>query len=153
YGLKFRMPEGYRSTPVRENPDLQYSFAIINDEKTMEVRYSIFPLAGLIAEYEKSKTDPNLTMVNPNNIHKTVMMTNGLNMTGGQMVDIVDFPPQAVKREFNADYGGVGLVDQFNCEFGKGYKMAQFVLLHKDNVANVIITFLSHDKNTHSDLM
>ena len=153
YGLQFKMPPGYKSTKVKKNPNLQYSFAIVNADQTMEVRYSIFPLAKMVAEYEKSKSDPNVVMVNPNNLYTSTMVTNGLNMTGGKkMVDIVDFPKEAVRKEFNADYGGVALVE-FDCEFGKGYKIGQFVLLHKDNVADVLITFMSNDQSTHSDLM
>ncbi len=151
-GLQFNMPSGYKIKEIKDNGDLQYSFAIINSEGTMEVRYSIFPMKEMLNEYEKSKKDPNVTMVNPNNIHIGIMNANGLNMTGGKMVDIGDFPSQAVKKEFNADYGGNGFFE-FNCEFGKGYKYGQFVCLHKENVADVIITFMSNDKNTHSDLM
>ena len=118
----------------------------------MEVRYSLFPMKQMLANYEKSKNNPNEIMVNPNNIYVGIMSTNGLNMTGGKMVEIGDFPSKAVKKEFNADYGGNGFFE-FNCEFGKGYKFGQFVCLHKENVADVIITFMSNDRNTHSDLM
>lgn len=151
-GLQFKMPEGYKIKEVKENRDLQYSFAIINTEGTMEVRYSIFPLKQMMIDYEKSKTDPNVIMINPNNIHVGLMQANGLNMTNGKMVDIGDFPTNAVKKEFNADYGGNAFFE-FNCEFGKGYKYGHFVCLHKDNIADVIITFMSNDRYTHSDLM
>ena len=151
-GLQFEMPIGYKIKEVKKNRDLQYSFAIINSDGTMEVRYSLFPMKQMLANYEKSKNNPNEIMVNPNNIYVGIMSTNGLNMTGGKMVEIGDFPSKAVKKEFNADYGGNGFFE-FNCEFGKGYKFGQFVCLHKENVADVIITFMSNDKSTHSELM
>jgi hypothetical protein len=151
-GLQFEMPVGYKTKEVKKNRDLQYSFAIINTEGTMEVRYSIFPMKQMLIEYEKSKNDPNVTMINPNKLYIGIMQSNGLNMTNGKMVDIGDFPPFAVKKEFNADYGGNAFFE-FNCEFGKGYKYGQFVCLHKENLADVIITFMSNDRYTHSDLM
>lgn len=151
-GLQFNIPPGYKIKEVKKNRDLQYTFAIINSEETMEVRYSLFPMKQMLEEYEKSKKDPNVVMVNPNNIYIGLMTANGMNMTNGTMPDIGDFSPKAVKKEFNADYGGNSFFE-FNCEFGKGYKYGQFVCLHKENVADVIITFMSNDRNTHSDLM
>lgn len=151
-GLQFEMPIGYKIKEVKQNRDLQYSFAIINSDATMEVRYSLFPMKQMQIAYEKSKSNTNEIMINPNNLHVGIMNSNGLNMTGGKMVEIGDFPTQAVKKEFNADYGGSGFFE-FNCEFGKGYKYGQFVCLHKENIADVIITFMSNDRNTHSDLM
>ncbi len=151
-GMQFKMPPGYKIKEVKKNRDLQYSFAIINSEETMEVRYSLFPMKQMLGEYEKSKNHPNVVMINPNNVYVGLMTANGMNMTNGTMPDIGDFPPKAVKKEFNADYGGNSFFE-FNCEFGKGYKYGQFVCLHKENVADVIITFMSNDRYTHSDLM
>ncbi len=151
-GLQFEMPIGYKIKEVKKNRDLQYTFAIINLDETMEVRYSLFPMKQMLIEYEKSKSNPNQIMINPNNVYIGIMNSNGLNMTGGKMVDIGDFPTKAVKKEFNADYGGSAFLE-FNCEFGKGYKYGQFVCLHKENVADAIITFMSNDRKTHSELM
>nr|WP_315148178.1 hypothetical protein [uncultured Flavobacterium sp.] len=151
-GLQFEMPIGYKIKEIKENRDLRYSFAIINKDETMEVRYSIFPLKKLFENYEKSKNDPNTIMINPNNMYMNIMRSNVMNMTNGKMVNIGDFPSIAVKKEFNADYGGSSFFE-FNCEFGKGYKYGQAVCLHKNNVADAIITFMSNDRNIHSDLM
>ncbi len=43
-GLQFTMPEGYKIQEVKDNPDLGYSFAVINADATMEIRYTIWPL-------------------------------------------------------------------------------------------------------------
>lgn len=151
-GLQFEMPKGYTITVVKENPDLNYSFAIINADSTMEIRYTIMSLKPALEEYKKSLKDSNSIMIPPNNIYKGIIKANVLNMTGGQMDNIGSFPAQAVKREFNADAGG-SCFFEFNCEFGKGYKYGQFVYLHKDDVADAIVTFMSNNKETHSDLM
>jgi hypothetical protein len=151
-GLKFTMPEGYKETYVKENKDLWYSFAIKDTKANFEVRYSIWSLKPTIADYEKCKLDTNCNMVNPNSIYKGRVQSNVLNMTAGASMDIGPFPPQAVKKEFNADAGGSSFFE-FNCDFGEGYKYGQMVYLHKDNVADVIITYMSNDKTTHSDLM
>ncbi|WP_417351449.1 hypothetical protein [Flavobacterium alkalisoli] len=151
-GLKFVMPENYKETVVKKNRDLWYSFAIKNKDADFEIRYTIRSLKPQFEEYEKCKLDKNCLMINPNNIYKGTTMTNVLNMTAGQGAEIGPFPAEAVKNEFNADAGGSAFFE-FNCEFRKGYKYGQMVYLHKDNVADVIITYLSNDVDVHSDLM
>ena len=151
-GLKFTMPDDYTETYVKENGDLWYSFAIKDKNADFEVRYTVWSLKPAFEEYEKCKLDTNCFMINPNGTYKGRIQANVLNMTGGQDWDIGAFPPQAVKKEFNADAGGSSFFE-FNSDFGKGYKYGQMVYLHKDNVADVIITFMSNDKTTHSELM
>lgn len=151
-GLQFTMPEGYKIIDVNENRDLGYSFAVINSDSTMEIRYTIWSLKPALEQYEESLKDSNSMMIPPNNIYKGRIQANVLNMTGGQMYDIGPFPPLAVKKEFNADTGG-SCFFEFNCEFGKGYKYGQFMYLHKDDTADIIVTFMSNNKETHSDLM
>ena len=151
YELEFTMPKGYRSVAIKENRDLSYDFAIKNEENTMEVRYSIFPLKSLVRKYKQSKNKKNEVMVNPNNFYSTTMQTNILNMTGGALSKIGYFPERAVQREFNADIGGSSFF-KFKSDFGKGYVYGQAIILHKENVADVIITYLSNDKKTHAEL-
>lgn len=151
-GLKFTMPTGYNETFVRENKDLWYDFAIKNKSADFEVRYSVWSLQPSIEQFNQCKLDTNCLMLSPNVIYKGRIQANVLNMTGGQGMNIDAFPPQAVKSEFNADNGGSSFF-QFNCGFGKGYKYGQMVYLHKDNVADVIITFMGNDQSTLSDLM
>lgn len=148
-GLEFRMPEGFKPTSVKKNRDLQYSFAIINDN-SFEIRYSIFPLKALLKHYEESKKNKNEIMINPNNFFRGTVNANVLNMTSGIMYEVKDFPIEAVKNEFNADIGGSCFL-KFNCEFGKGYQFGQFIYLHKENVADVIVTFMGNNQKTFSD--
>lgn len=151
-GLKFEMPDGYKETDVYENNDLWFCFAIKDKKEDFEVRYSIWSLKPAIEDYKKCKLDTNCLMIDPNVIYAGRIQANVLNMTGGQNWDIGPFPEQAVKKEFNADLGGSSFFE-FNCEFGKGFKYGQMVYLHKENVADVIITYMSNNKDTHSDFM
>ena len=151
-GLAFKMPKGYSRTDVKENPNLGYVFAIKNADSTMEIRYTIWPLQSAVEDYKKSLEDPNSMMVSPNSTYRGRIQANVLNMTGGQMYTIEAFPTEAVQKEFNADDGG-SCFFEFNSKFGKGYTYGQFIYLHKDDIADVIITFMSNNKETHSDLM
>ncbi len=151
-GLEFNMPEGFSIAEVKENKDLFYSFAISNSDKSMEIRYTIWPLGNLFDAYEKSLKDSNVTMVNPNNMYYARVQASMTNLSGGQIYNITKFPPAAVEREFHANQGG-SCFFEFDSEFGKGWLNGQFIYLHKENQADVIITFMSLDKEKHSDLM
>lgn len=153
-GLTFTMPPGYTETLVKENRDLYYCFAIKNDTADFEVRYSIWSLKPDIAEYKRIKADTasKVIMVNPNLYYRGRAEANVMNMTGGQSLRIADFPKAAVKTEFNCEIGGSCFFD-LNCGFGKGYKYGQMIFLHKEDVADVIITYLSNNRETHSALM
>ena len=151
-GLSFVMPNGFEITSVIDNGDLWYSFAIKHTSEPFEVRYSDWSLKPKLIDYEECLNDPQCMMVHPNKLFKGIVEANVLNVTGGQMWVIGPFSTDAVKNEFNADAGGSSFFE-FNSEFGKGYKYGQLVYLHKDDIADVIITFMSNDKSKHSDLM
>lgn len=152
-GLSFTMPPDYKVTAIKENHDLGYDFAIKNTKADFEVRYSIWSLKPTLEEYRKCKLDSaHCMMIDPNKIYSGRAMSNVANMTAGASMEFGPFPPAAVKKEFNGDKGGSAFFE-FKCEFGKGYKYGQMVVLHKDNVADVIITYMSNDKTKHPDLM
>ena len=147
-GLIFTMPEGFHSVPVKENRDLSYQFAIISPDSAFEIRYSVWSLEQALIDYEECQKDSNCTMVDPNKIYFGRNQANLLNMTAGQGARFERFPDQGVKEEFNADIGGAAMFE-LNCEFGEGYRYGQSVVLHKDNVADVIITYMSNDVEVH----
>ena len=151
-GLKFTMPPNYEETYVKENNDLWYCFAMKDKIADFEARYTVWSLKPAIENYEKCKLDPSCVSVSPNVIYEGLIQANVLNMTGGQEWNIEKFTTQAVKEEFNADAGGASFFE-FNCGFGKGYKYGFMVYLHKDDVADVIITFMNNDTATISELM
>lgn len=151
-GLVFKMPEGFKETVVKDNQDLSYDFAICDKDTVFEVRYTIWPLAPLWADYRKCKAEPGCMMVNPDNIYIGRAQANVINMTAGHSQNVSAFPTPAVKREFNADAGGSSFFE-LHCGFGKGYQYGQMVYLHRNGVADVIITYMSNDKSMHETLM
>lgn len=146
------MPEGYTVAEVKPSRDLQYVFAIINEDESMEIRYSIWPLAPSFEVYEKVKDDPNSSMAHPNELYPIRMQSNLIIMTDGNVPEVGDFDERALKSEFNADAGGTAFFE-FKCDFGRGYKYGQAVYLHKDDIADVIVTYMSNDKERHVEEM
>ena len=149
-GLQFVMPLGYQVKQTVHNRDLHYSFAIINYDSTMEIRYSFFPLKPLVIKY-KNALKAKKIVTKPDSLYVGLMKANGMSMTNGIIPKIEEISTDTAKR-FNADYAGNSDFE-FLCEFGKGYKYGKFICLHKKSVADVIITFMSNEKKTLADLM
>ncbi|MEM8900438.1 MAG: hypothetical protein AAGC85_20145, partial [Bacteroidota bacterium] len=141
--LSFQMPEGFEPTPTRENHDLFYNYAIKLPTDSFEVRYSVFPLAPLMERYQESLSDSNTLMINPNKIHPSSFQANILNVSQSgteAMPNIQYFHPSSVKKEFGADAGGSSFFNP-NSDFGKNYGLCSMVMLHKENIADVYISF------------
>jgi hypothetical protein len=79
-------------------------------------------------------------------------MTVVANISGGQMPQVNDFPAEAVRREFRADWGGTTLVPPGR-QFAPGYTYCMVVALHKRNVADVYCFYLFNKREAINDLM
>ena len=153
-GLKFEMPKEYKVTKIIKNRDLDYSFAMINADSTMEVRYSIFTLKSRLKEYNDYQSSTNKTsdgmtnvMSDPNKLYWALTLSTMSNLTNGNPRQGIDYNKDAVKEEFNADFGTT-VMFKLDCEYGKGYAAANLITLHKDNVADVLIVILTNIKNS-----
>ena len=69
-----------------------------------------------------------------------ILQTTILNITGGVEYNIQAFDKDAVKNEFNADWGATTFVE-LNSGFGKGFKYFMIVMIHKDDVADAYYSY------------
>ena len=153
--LVFVKPEKFIETKVFENEDLYYNYALKYELDSFEVRYTVFPLHSLLEDYKKSFDNPSTTTLDPNKYHTSMFMANILNVSKsgmGNMPGIADFPKEAVKKEFGADYGGTSFF-MANSEFGKDYKYCMMMVLHKKDIADVYVSFLSNSKERFEEYM
>ena len=153
--LEFKKPESFSETEVIENGDLFYDYALKYDLDSFEVRYSILPLHSLLEDYKKSLDDPKTTTLDPNKYHTSMFMANILNVSQSgmeNMPSISDFPKEAVKKEFGADYGGTSFF-KANSEFGQDYRYCLMMVIHKKDIADVYISFLSNNKERFEEYM
>lgn len=153
--LVFEKPEKFAETEIFENGDLYYNYALKYELDSFEVRYTIFPLHSLLEDYKKSLDDPKTTTLDPNKYHKSMFMANILNVSQSGMENmpgITDFPKEAVKKEFGADYGGTSFFTA-NSEFGKDYKYCMMIVIHKKDIADVYISFLSNNQEKFEEYM
>jgi hypothetical protein len=145
--LTLVVPEHLQSSEPIGNRQMNWEFAYKHPEKKFEVRYAIRPLDTQVAAYEefqRNKKEGEI-MIDPNNWYSSVFDATILNISGGQLPEATEFGTNAVKREFNADWGATVLTETGD-EFGQGYRYALVVSLHKDNVADVYVFYMGDDK-------
>ncbi|MBI3133812.1 MAG: hypothetical protein HYZ14_03970 [Bacteroidetes bacterium] len=144
--LTFEKPADFEEVPVKENPDLYYNYAMKHITANLEVRYSIFSLKQMLLDYEESKKDTSRTMLNPNNLYKSLMVVNilnisQLNLSKEGIPKAAAFNSESVMQEFGCEYGATAFFE-VNSTFSEGYKYCSMVYLHKENVADVCICYL-----------
>jgi hypothetical protein len=143
--MTFQQPEGYEKTKIIQNKQMNYEYAIKHTKENLEIRYAIRPLDSYLRDYDKWEKDTSEgkgILIHPNKWYKTSMQTTALNISGGQFPQIAEFEPEAVKQEFNADWGASAIVP-LGQEFGQDYQFCMFVALHKDNCADAYCFILS----------
>jgi hypothetical protein len=132
--IAFIRPDNFTETAVIENRDQYYDYAIKHKDLKLEIRYFIRSYDSLTIKL--SKGAPQMVW--------GLFMTTVMNMTRGKRSDFNEFPTEAVKKEFGADWGATTSV-KLDCEFGKGYKYATLTTIHKDNVGDIYIFYLYDD--------
>lgn len=145
--MTFDQPSKYSETQPIENVQMYYDYALINDAKDFEIRYAIRPLDEMLKNYnerEKNKKSGGMN-IHPNKLYAVTFQAIVFNVSGGKMAKISEFNPEAVKKEFNADWGAFTMVE-VGKEFGQNYKYCFLVSIHKDNVGDAYCFYLSDTK-------
>lgn len=140
-------PGGLIEVQPIENEQMNYEYALKYPDKNFEIRYAIRPLDIVMKEYNesmKNKKEGEI-ILHPNKYYSPSMQATVLNISGGQLPNISAFDSQAVKNEFNADWGATTFVE-LGEEFGQSYKYCLVVALHKDDIADAYIFFVSDTK-------
>lgn len=149
--MKFEMPSLYQIIPTYDNPHMNYELALEYPMMEMEVRYAIRPLDSYLKEYKafKKRNNPSEQMVEPNALYQSLFIATVANISG-EFPEYQEFPPTAVKNEFNADWGATAFVS-VRPEFGQKYKYCLVVAIHKDNVGEAYIFFMANDNEVISN--
>ncbi len=149
-GMNVNIPAGFREAKIVENDDMNYEYAIKYPDKDFELRYAIRPIR--YKEYANDTVKRELEGQSPfrNSSYGTILHTIVLNITGGVDYEIQAFDKNAVKKEFNADWGATTFV-VLKSDFGKGYKYCMIVTIHKDDVADAYYFYLSNTKENFSE--
>lgn len=151
-GMTFTLPLKFLDSKVIKNDDMEYDYALKYKDKEFEVRYAIRPI--LLIKY--SSVDEQKEMESQksfrNSQYKIILSTIILNITGGVDYKIQEFDSDAVKTEFNADWGATTFVE-LNSDFGKGFRYCMIVAIHKKDKADAYYFYMANSKENFSENM
>lgn len=147
--MTFDKPSEYSETHPINNEQVKYEYAIVNDAKDFEIRYAIRPLDEMLKNYNEREKNEKAGDVNihPSKLYAASFQAIVINVSGGKMTKISPFKTEAVKKEFNADWGAITMVE-VGKEFGQNYKYCFLVAIHKDNIADAYCFYLSNTKES-----
>lgn len=142
--MTFSQQDSVIEVEIKSNTQMNYEYALAYAGKHFEVRYAVRPLDSMLAKYTRDTTEkkPGSFSVDPNKMYGAAFQATIYNVFGGKMLPIKAFPPEAVKNEFNADWGGVASGIPSG-EFGAGYKMCLMVAIHKQNAGDAYYFYLA----------
>jgi ankyrin repeat protein len=128
--IEFTAPDGYTSVPVEKNEAMTYDFALKSG--AYEARYAI--------RIDKNATGDNAAtnMAIGMNISKE---KNPAALRGSA------FPAAAVKKDFNADAGGIYFAQQVDPRFKTTFTSCLFMYLNKKSVGDVYVFVLFNEMN------
>jgi hypothetical protein len=136
--IEFSAPTGYTSATVEKNEAMTYDFALKSG--AYEARYAI--------RIDKNASGDNtaMNMAIALNVNKE---KNPATLRGSA------FPTAAVKKDFNADAGGIYFAQQVDPRFKTAFASCLFMYLNKQGVGNVYVFVLFNEMNNEiiGDLM
>ena len=151
-GMNVNIPKGFVESAIIDNKDMGYEYAIKYPDKDFELRYSIRPIRYKKYANDTLKNEMESQRAFRNSQYNIILETVILNITGGVDYKVQAFNKEAVKKEFNADWGATSFVD-LKSEFGKGFKYCMVVTIHKDDFADAYYFYLSNSKEKFSENM
>lgn len=152
--MEFSEPEGLDPRSAVKNNQMNWDITYSDGSGSSEIRYAIQPLGKLIEryeEFEKSKQEGN-AMIHPNTIHFSALQATVLSIAGGRLPELEEFDSQAVKSEFNADWGATTLIRPTG-RFAQEFSLCRIIALHKDDYADAYILFMANNENDLQKLM
>ncbi|MCB0396971.1 MAG: hypothetical protein KDD36_09975 [Flavobacteriales bacterium] len=147
-GMVFTPPDGLKPVSPIANDQMNWEAAYRHPRKKFEVRYAIRPMDHQLEEYETAEQNKKEGDVNihPNKWFRQVFEMTVLNVSGGQLPDYAIFSSDAVKKEFNGDWGATVTIPPKG-DFAGGYKFCLFVFIHKDDKGDGYVFYMADDKD------
>jgi hypothetical protein len=145
--LIFTEPAGLNRIEPIANKVMNYEMAYLHPGKRFEIRYAIRPMDELLKEFQEreSKKQEGDINIHPNQLYQKTFLASLLNISNGQIPDYTVYDALSAKNDFNADWGATAITSP-NESFGQDYKYCLIVFLHKHNLGDAFIFFLSDDR-------
>lgn len=152
--MTFEMPKGSISVPLVKNMQMHYEYAVTFKDKPIEIRYSVAPFGYTVDEaYNGGKgVEPHKSKMEDDEFGSKVTSTVvAMNVAGGTAspgMSSKPYAPEAVKKEFGADWGSTTIIPIANSSFGTAYKFCMMITLFKKGAGDAYIFYLGNDRES-----
>ena len=157
--MTFNMPGGAIAVPVLKNMQMHYEYAITYPNKAIEIRYSVAPYSNLrnaLIKYQKAGDTTEVFDKKLDQMSKVNVLVIAQNVGGtghDTTIRFRSYPAEALKKDFNANWGGAAFINVKNTSFATDYKFCMMVFLHKDNAGDAYIMYLGNNARDVSELI
>jgi hypothetical protein len=158
-GMTFTMPGGSVAVPILKNMQMHYEYAIKYPNKAIEIRYSVAPYSNLrnaLIKFQKAGDTTEAFNKKLDQMSKINVLAIAQNVGGtghDTTIRFRSYPTEALKKDFNANWGGAAFINVKNTSFATDYKFCMMVFLHKDNAGDAYIMYLGDNARELSDLV
>jgi len=126
-GLSFTQSRDYKEVKIDTSKGIAYDYALSDPQNLCEIRYKIIPIAT--------------KQINPNLFFKSNVVGFCFDLTKDLKVKLHDFPSDAVKNDFNADFGLEGYLVP-KVPFANGFKNIYIISYYKTGRAIIYVFYL-----------
>jgi hypothetical protein len=152
-GMVFNRPDDYEVVQPKENPYVQFQYALRNVTKGRELRYVLFPIPkDKLAEFRAwrdGKERDKRVLSDPNSWHVAAFMAIVMNIAGEAVQPNMHLPPE-IAEEFGADEAMMNVVRP-KSNFGEGFTACLILQIHKRDVGSAFIFSLTTGSETPYD--
>ena len=151
--MVFNKPDDYEAVEPKENPYVNYQYALRNATKGRELRYvSTSDSEGRNAKFAawRDGKDRNKEVLSdPNSWHVADFLAMEMNIAAEVFQPNIHLPPEIVE-EFGADEATMNVVRP-KSKFGEGFTDCLILQIHKRNVGSAVIFSLTTGSETPYD--
>ena len=153
--IQEKYPLGFLEANIDESIPFKYDYALKSEIHDFEIRYVIHPSIYKQKQYEELKKTSGVVLAPQRENDYLLDFANILinlsdnpeNLKKGR-----DFPPDAVKKEFGADWGNASFL-MLNPSYDKKFKMCFIITLYRKNRASAYILYLANDQTVLLDYL
>lgn len=138
--LEFTAPEQYGDVQPEANSVMLYERALRRQDKALEIRYAIRPIARARVEYE----DPHNAAPDPDHIFAMMFRTLVDSLAAGGNTPVGEFSTDQARAQFNADWAAAAVFDVAE-SFSRDFRQGLLIAMHKNGQADAYMIFLFDD--------
>lgn len=143
--LNFVYPAGFKEVKAPNNEDFSFDYGVELPDDDFEVWYRVRSEKQDWISYQKSLSNPDRQLANPDSVYRDMADAEALALTGEKDYTVRTMPPNVLSR-YNADAGKSYLLTLPDLSATKHYKYALLLILQKNHTGTVMAVCFTNEK-------